>query len=240
MPSDRANTSLRRTPRFAVELIAISAGVFLGLAADAAWDTKKDRAREADYLTELHGEMLVVREELAEDHRRVDRWFATSDSILIELQARTVPDAALNVWIQGIGMSIARFFPPSSVLTDLVSSGSLGLLRSDDLRFALLEYQQRRERVRFLEDDERSANESGLRPYLAQHFTWVDFSGDPITTNRPVVVRHDRWRSMLADPLFRNLVAIKRQRLGRVRGRYAELLRDVDELILLIERDIEG
>ena len=48
---------LARAPRLLAELFVIALGVSLGLAADAAWEARKDRVRESEYLTSLRAEM---------------------------------------------------------------------------------------------------------------------------------------------------------------------------------------
>lgn len=146
------------------------------------WGARQERTKEREYLAALRVEMVLASEELAEDHGRRDRWLAWSDSIVAQISERTVPDSAVNVWIQQVAMYMTRFFPPSSVLNDLVSSGNLSILTSNDLRFALLTYQQHRDRVNFMEDWAREVDEDGLRPYLTvEHFRWTSEVPLPLT-----------------------------------------------------------
>jgi hypothetical protein len=237
----------RRIPwgRFLVEGVLIVASILLAFTIDAMWDARQERAKERDYLAALQVEMVLASEELAEDHGRRDRWVAWSDSILAQIPERTAPDSAVNVWIQQVGMLMTRFFPPSSVLNDLVSSGNLSILTSADLRFALLTYQQHRERVNFMEDWAREVDEDGLRPYLTEHFRWTSEEPLPLTTGgrlppdpmRPVNIPDGALRRMLTDPVFENLILIKRQRLGILQRRSGELADLIDQVIELIDRD---
>ncbi len=71
---------VQRTRRLLAELIVIAAGVFLGLAGDAAWDARQERATERGYLVDLRTEMLLAAEELAEDNRRRATWVAYGSS----------------------------------------------------------------------------------------------------------------------------------------------------------------
>jgi hypothetical protein len=231
--------------RFLVEGVLIVASILFAFTIDAMWGARLERAKEREYLAALRVEMVLASEELAEDHGRRDRWLAWSDSILAQISERTVPDSAVNVWIQQVAMYMTRFFPPSSVLNDLVSSGNLSILTSTDLRFALLTYQQHRERVNFMEDWAREVDEDGLRPYLTEHFRWTSEVPLPLTADgrlppdpmQPVNLPDGALRRMLTDPVFENLILIKRQRLGILQRRSGELAGLIDEVIELIDRD---
>ena len=128
--------AVRQIPwaRVVVEGAVVILSILLAFSIDAAWDSRQARAREVEYLTALRVEMVLASEELAEDHARRDEWLASSDSILSRFSGRIAPDSAVNVWIQQVGMFMTRFFPPSSVLNDLVSSGSLSVLWSSVAR----------------------------------------------------------------------------------------------------------
>jgi hypothetical protein len=188
------------------EGVAILHSILLAFSIDAAWEAKQLREQEGEYLTALRVEMALAAEELAEDNGRRDRWIVWSDSILGRLAGQTMPDSVVNVWIQQVGMLMTRFFPPSAVLNDLVSSGNLANLTSNDLRFALLSYQQGRERVNFLEDWARQADEDGLRPYLTQNFRWTSEAQLPLLPRgrlpadplQPVAVPAEILREMLS------------------------------------------
>ena len=245
MSADPRGASQVPWARVAVEGVAIILSILLALGIDAAWDARQERAREREYLTALRVEMVLASEELSEDHGRRDHWLALSDSILAQVSERIVPDSVVNVWIQQVGMLMTRFFPPSSVLNDLVSSGNLSVLTSTDLRFALLAYQQHRERVNFMEDWAREVDEDGLRPYLTEHFRWTSEVPLPLIAGgrlppdpmQPVSLPDGALRRMLTDPVFENLILVKRQRLGILQRRSAELASLIDEVIELIDRD---
>ncbi len=231
--------------RVFVEGVVIVGSILLAFGLQAWWEERQERAKEREYVTALRVVMVLASEELSEDHDRRDRWLAWSDSILAQVAERTVPDSVVNVWIQQVGMLMTRFFPPSSVLNDLVSSGNLSVLTSTDLRFALLAYQQNRARVNFMEDWAREVDEDGLRPYLTQHFRWTSEVPLPLVPGgrlppdpmRPVSIPEGALSSMLTDRVFQNLILVKRQRLGILQRRSGELDRLIDEVIDLIDRD---
>jgi hypothetical protein len=55
---------------------------------------------------------------------------------------------------------------------------------------------------------------------------------------RPADVSTEDFNDMLSDPVFKNLIMIKRQRLGIVQRRSGQLAELIDEVIGLIDRDI--
>ncbi|NIQ58092.1 MAG: hypothetical protein GWN71_33425, partial [Gammaproteobacteria bacterium] len=58
-----------------------------------------------------------------------------------------------------------RFYTPiHAVLDDLISSGNLGLIRSDPLRFAIMDYDQERERLQVVEEREARFSAEQLEP----------------------------------------------------------------------------
>ncbi|MEN8374765.1 MAG: hypothetical protein ABFS34_04895 [Gemmatimonadota bacterium] len=228
-------------PRILIEGAVVVLSILLAFGIDAAWDDRQLAAKEAEYLTALRVEMALASEELAEDHGRRDAWIADADSILGQIPVRIAPDSAVNVWMQDVSMFMSRFFPPSSVLGDLVSSGNLSTLSSQELRFALLTYERGRERVNFLEDWAREVDEDGLRPYLTRNFRWTSERPLPLVDGRslprdplePVPLPPGALDRILADPEFENLILIKRQRLAILQRRSAqlgELIADVIEL----------
>lgn len=245
MSADRGGVRQIPWARIVVEGAVVILSILLAFGIDAAWDARQSRARELEYLTALRVEMVLASEELAEDHARRDEWLAYSDSILSQFSERTAPDSAVNVWIQQVGMFMTRFFPPSSVLNDLVSSGSLSVLSSQELRFALLSYERGRERVNFMEDWAREVDEDGLRPYLTQHFRWTSETPLPLVAGRrlptdpsqPVPLPEGSLRRMLNDQVFQNLILIKRQRLGILQRRSGQLGQLIDDVIDFIDRE---
>jgi hypothetical protein len=204
--------------RFLGEIGAIALGVFLGLAADAAWDTHQSKDREGEYLQALQVEMLEVKAEFDTDQGiRLSR-LAGIDSVLAQFADRTATDESIASWILQ-SRRIAVFYPPSAVFEDLISSGSLQLLRSDELRFALMEYQQNKPRLRFLEDRERIFVEQELRPYLVGS---ISFSGPQPS---------GAIQRILGDQTFRNLMEIRRYRIQNTLD-YAVFVGDAIDRIL--------
>ena len=230
--------------RIAAEGVVVVASILLAFGIDASWDGFQDARRETESLVALRQEMVLASEEWAEDNGRREEWLAYADSILNQVTVRSAPDSAVNVWIQQASMFMTRFFPPSSVLNDLVSSGNLSVLTSSDLRRALLTYERGRERLNFMEDWAREVAEDGLRPYLVENFGWTSVDPLPLRDGRslppdllqPVSVPAGTEGRLLDDPVFQNLIKVKRQRLAILQRRSTQL----GELISAVIRLIDG
>ena len=193
----------------------IVVGILLALAADAAWDSRKDRQREQAYLAALLTEMRAAREELEGDQANRRRRIAAIDSLQAYFGRSDADNVAVTEWaISAEG--IVFFFPPSSTLNDLISSGGLQFIRSGDLRRALMEYQQEVPRLRQMEDREESLIELELRPYLGTTFALYPGPASPEMVSR-----------LLADQRFWNLMWERRRRVD-ISIRFGS---DIDEVI---------
>jgi len=215
-----------RRLRVLAEIGAITLGVFLGLAADAAWDSRTEHAREREYLAALLEEMREARAEFDtdQDARRIR--LAGIESLQAEFDHPSAPADSIGAWALE-ARRVAVFYPPSAVFDDLVSSGNLRLIQSAAIRRALSEYQQNRPRLRFLEDREQIFIENEFRPYLVRT---ISFDGPQ---SSPIIAR------ALADPVFRNLIEIRRFRIQATLD-YSGLVSDaIDESIRLIEARLQ-
>ena len=150
----------------------IVGSILLALFLDAAWDYRTDRVQEAEYIEGLREEFQANQRELSVDAARRDEMATLTARALLATEtggpaleadsARLVIGALLDY----------RFYSPSeAVLNDLISSGSLSILRSAELRRALMQYLQECERLRVAEERERDFAAGALEPYLVDHLT---------------------------------------------------------------------
>jgi hypothetical protein len=107
-----------------------------------------------------------------------------------------------------------RFYTPvHSVLDDLISSGNLGLIRSDSLRFAIMDYDQERERLQVVEQREAIFSAEQLEPFLAARLRLTDyllFAPDSVFTG---LGPYDaNARALLLDPEFASLIGLRLDR----------------------------
>ena len=216
-----------RWKRLVGELIVVAVGVFLALAADAAWQRHQDRSQEDRYIRHLRTELLSARSELTSDRTtRLER-MAVLDSLQGQVGRRTVSDTTVARWIRK-SLGHATFFPPTAVLDDLISSGKLDLIRSDEIRFALMGYSQELSRLGYVEGIEGDFIYEKFSPFILEHVS--------ITGRGP---RSGAVDSLLASRTFENLVARRRSRLVNVLAWSERLREPLDRLIRLLEARLE-
>ena len=125
--------------RVLAEGVVIVGSILLALSADAWWDARKERRDERVALEQLHDEFSQNQESLrtSEAAHRAQR-----DGIVAMLEAireRGSPPGSLSVPDSTLLRSLGyRTWDPSrGVLTSLITSGRLGLIRDDSLRVEL-------------------------------------------------------------------------------------------------------
>jgi hypothetical protein len=210
------------------EALLIFAGVLLALGADALWEERSERAREKEYLGALVGELDQLRihvsgvaevaTEIEDSGRELLRVSAKWSSAPVS--ADSLADLIANLSGEG------EWSPPSTVYDDLVNTGAVGLIQSDDIRRELNELMASMDWV-------------GTRQERHNGFFWTEM--EPyFRANLPVLAVFG-WRSLPATaeswtpgPFvgteeFRNLVAAKS--LTAMDVRYA-----AEDLLVLIER----
>jgi hypothetical protein len=69
-------------------MLMVASGVFLGLAADAAWDAREDRRLEDRYLLNLAEEMRGAQEELRIDEELRAHRLSSLESLQAEFETR--------------------------------------------------------------------------------------------------------------------------------------------------------
>ena len=217
---------IRRPARLLGELALITAGVLLALMADAAWDSRQERAKERDYIQSLRGEMLSARAEFESDVATRESHRAVLDSLASELFQRQAADSTVVAWLRVANTLSSVFFPPTAVFDDLVSSGNLRLIRSDSLRFALMEYAQHSPRLRFAEGREQTLIETQLLPYVVGS---ID-----LTLNHP---RAEEISALLASSTFRSLLAVRRERLEAINFWGRPVGESLDRVIEMLEAE---
>jgi hypothetical protein len=190
-----------RVLRVIGELTIIVVGVLLALAADAAWDAHNDRQRERTYLVALLAEMQTAQGELERDQMNRAERTAALDSLANRFDQAGADPESVTRWVL-IASDLVFFLPPTAVYDDLVSSGSLRLLRSQELRLALMTYGQERSKLSLTEDRERTLIEGDLRPYLMDSFSIDSGPAPPALVNQ-----------LLGDRRFWNLATERQRRL---------------------------
>lgn len=133
---NKESTAARARRGFA-ELAIIIVGVLIALAAESAWQDRKDRAREeellVDLLEEFRENLAILEDDIAVNaaaKEAADEWSDT-----IKSGAVKEPQELASLVIRSL--DTARFDPATGVLQGIISSGELSLIQNDVLRAEL-------------------------------------------------------------------------------------------------------
>ena len=196
--------------RYAAEALTIVVGILLALAADAGRQYFADRASEREILTALRVEFAADVTELETDQAHRTQKLASID-LLNRVRAgkdkSPPPDALAGAMLDLLDW---RFYTASHpVLDDLVTTGRLDLIQSDELRHMLMVFGQERSRIGVTEQYEREFVASYIAPYLATRLDLEALSSDsPARVAAAVLPANE----VLADKSFGSLLYLSRDR----------------------------
>jgi hypothetical protein len=222
---------------YAAELFTIFAGIVLALLAGSTWDYSSDRRREHEYLAGIRAELDASAQELANDQR-----VRSGD---LELLASVVDAARQRAALLDDSVPRAinallnfRFFSPTrAVLDDLIDSGSLRLVRSDSVRFALQRYLQHLDQLAVVEERERDFIAETVEPYVATHVRMVDIlplqSYDERITSPAIDA--SAFHAMVRNDAFASLVFMRWERSSTAHRFGLGMALTIDQLIAVLD-----
>ena len=203
--------SAQRWRQHAVEVLTIVVGILLALAAESGRQYFADRADEREILAALRVEFAADVEELRTDQERRAEKLAALE-LLSAVSGATVdgplPDSLAAAVFRSMDW---RYYTASHpVLDDLVSTGRLGLIRSDELRRALMAFGQERARISVVEQEEREFVSREVEPYLAARLDLEALSSRGSPERHATALR--AVRDLLTDTTFGSLLYLNRFR----------------------------
>jgi len=204
--------------------MTIVVGILLALAADAGRQYLADREAEREILAALRVEFAAdVREIEADQKSRAAK--LTAIKLLGDLHAGTAerpePEELAATLMQTVNW---RFYTASHpVLDDLLTTGQLDLITSDDLRLALMKFGQERSRIAVTEEQERNFVVRELEPYLAARLDLEALVSPRSPEQFAATAR--AVPSLIPDTTFSSLEYLNRKRT-ETSMRYAGILLD--------------
>ena len=229
---DLPDGGARRWAGRGAEGLTIVFSILLALAADAAWDYRRDRGEEARLLEGLTAEFREATVEIEADLARRDSILATIDEVLDvrtgrDLPLEAVPDVVTTLldW---------RFYTPRhAIFDDALSSGRFDLIRSDGVRAALMSYEQQRRRLEVFDARERDFVADQLEPFLVEHLALDRLRSETIDPREA-----ERLLLLLADSdPFRSLISIKRHRTDEATIFSRVVARRIDDVLAALSTD---
>jgi hypothetical protein len=214
------------------EALLILVGILLALAADAWWEEHSERRQEREYLEALVAELGQMKAHVGGVIYDADQ-VVEAGRALLELP----PDWRSTVSSDSLSALFARlsgevgWSPPTTVYQDLVNTGAVGVIQSDEVRLGLNELM---EVVGWVDSRQLRHNEffwTQMEPYLRLHVPILAvFGWDELA------VSQDSWvpGDFIETDEFRNLVAAKSLTALDVRDGGEELTALIDELTGMI------
>jgi len=210
-----------RWSRYAAEVITIVVGILLALGADAGRQYLVDRASEREILAALRIEFAADVSEISRDQAKRIEKLASLD-LLRDVRAGAVamPSPAVIADALVLAMDFRFYTASHPVLDDLLGTGRLELIRSDDLRRALMVFGERRSRIGVIEQREREFVASQVEPYVGAR---LDLEALVSDTPDKVAAALIDVSDTLGDKAFGSLLYLDRGRTNQSLA-YGELL----------------
>jgi hypothetical protein len=212
------------------EALFIMLGILLALAADTWWDERTERVQEREYLLALQGELELLRDQ-GLGVARVVVGIETSSAELLGISARwpdlTVPRDSVAELLIGLGEEI-DWAPRLSVYEDLLNTGSVRIIRSEEVRHGLTLVMGAVEWVSDRRDRHNQFFWDQLDPYLRRNLPIVSVFRDYDLPPPPETWSPDEF---VTSREFRNLVAVKSMSAQDVRGAADDLTEIIDSVL---------
>ena len=226
-----------RLGRGILQGLGIALSILIAFGIEAWWDERGDRVREEEAIRQLTAEFEVIEGELArlDSADTVGRSGTENVSELLlamGMDRGSLSDLRLDSLIAA-AIGNPRVFVPEGVLSSVLASGDLALLRSDSLRVALSGWAPYRAEilsdVRYASD----FNTEFLLPYLFEQVPvrTIDVRTGYHEELGPSPFPYDPW-PLLSDRHFENLInermillETNAQRLGEARAHVGTVLR---------------
>ena len=216
------------------EALLILVGVLLALGADALWEERSERAQEKEYLgalvDELHqlqihvASVADVATEVEDTGRELLRVSANWSS------APVTPDSLANL-IAVLSVD-GEWSPPRTVYDDLVNTGAVRLIRSDEVRRELNELTASLAWVETRQERHNGFFWTEMEPYFRANLPVLAVFG---WGSLPAPTESWTPGPFVATEEFRNLVAAKSLTAMDVRDGAERLLTLIERVIRTIE-----
>ncbi len=207
---NRLQEKSTRWAGYAAEVVTIVVGILLALAADAGYRYLADRASESEIVDSLRVEFAADVDELRADQQHRAEKLASIDLLKAVRKGDVglpAPEILANALLNSLDY---RFYTSSHpVLDDLLATGRLELIRSDELRYALMVFGQARSRIAVVEQREREFVATQIEPFLAARLdldALAAESPDELTSSLLTV------SELFGDKFFGSLLYLDRER----------------------------
>lgn len=228
--------------RLLLEGTMIVFSVLAALALDAAVSERTERRQELEYLGLLRDEFEQSRAEVLSDRQereaiveRTNWLLAWAEDAPPEGVPAPLPIDSLARWVGDL--TDFRYYTPVQVVTeDLLSSGSFGLLESDEVRRLILALRLEEDRITVVDERERDFVATHIEPVLARRLPLEQIemgTGDPDEIRTAI-------RALFREPEMRNLTLMRLNRTDTAYRFSGGLSRILQSLVEQLEAEMAG
>ncbi|OEK04936.1 hypothetical protein [Roseivirga misakiensis] len=166
LSGDRRRNPFGTIARGTLELFIIIIGIYIAFQLENNREAKNKAALEKNYLEQLLEEVEINQEELKADQDERNEQLVFLKKIL-ETPLRQVDADTLRKAVDAL-FTVRLYSPTDAVYQDLVSSGNLGIIKSDEFKRVLMYYRRALSRVPSTEDRDVKLISDQLEPYLME------------------------------------------------------------------------
>lgn len=235
---DTARNLTKSWCAYIAEGSTIIIGILLALSADAAWQYRNDRIEERlileDLRSEFYQDVVEIEEDLRLRREKLER---------IELLGRVRSDTLKNADPGDIRVALtrsllnSRFYAPNhAVLDDILSTGRLNLIQSDEIRQSIMAFEHMRATQTILENPARGFLDQ-ISLYLADH---LDLYALMIPDLQESFTAEEEIQllKILEDEKFRSYLFLRGMQLTNVHRHSGTLLDGVNSVLAAIDQEL--
>jgi len=223
---------------FISELLIVVAGILIAISLNSWREDNADQNREQFYLKSLKTDFEHSLSSLTEIYNQNLESISSVKNLLtvISKNISISKDSSKKLLARPL-FGFNRFVPVSGTYKEIISTGSLQILRDDELRIALSSWDDMILRNRQLEDVMFWQYHLINIPYLNKHVARADFSHN---NNLSLTGRNDKtdYKKLFADTEFENILVNRAGALEEANKYINSMIEQVNHIINLINKDL--
>ena len=225
---------------FLSELLIVVVGILIALALNNWRENSLNNNREQFYLKSLKTDFEQSLASLNEIYSQNLNSYNNVKALLdvIGNGNTNLSNDSLKSFFKKNLFGFNRFVPASGTYKEIISTGSLQILRDDKLRIALSSWDDMILRNRQLEDVMFWQYHLLNIPYLNKHIARADFAGKYYL---PVPERKDKtdYKKLFTDTEFENILVNRLGALSEANEYIEYMIDQVKQIIELLDKDIK-
>lgn len=224
---------------FTTELLIVVAGILIAVSLNNWREDSANKNREQFYLKSLKTDFEQSLASLTDIYNQNLQSNASLKSLLDIIHYKNTPsvDSCKKLFKHLFGFN--RFVPASGTYKEIISTGSLQLLRNDELRNALSSWDDMVFRNRQLEDVMFWQYHLINIPYLNKHIVRSDFEQRDIGFESGEKIRTD-FKKLFTDTEFENILVNRAGAVEEADEYIQTMIKQVKHIIELINKDLKG